>query len=71
MPKGKTGSNRTQLLTSLRTHLDTAKVRLCEAFYANNDGAVYVGMHAWTIDILLKLLYVETKKHCRGEMIWR
>ena len=36
------------------------------AFYDNNDGAVYVGMYAWTIDILLQMLYAETRKHCCG-----
>ena len=59
-------SNRTQLLTCLRTHLDSAKAELQQAFYDNNDGAVYVGMYAWTIDILLQMLYIETQKHCGG-----
>ncbi len=58
--------NRTQLLNCLRTHLVAAKAGLRHAFYDNNDGAVYVGMYAWTIDILLQLLYVETRKHCCG-----
>ena len=71
MPKGKTGQIEPAFSQPFGTHLDSAKVRLREAFYDNNDGAVYVGMHAWTIDILLQLLFVETKKHCRGGMIWR
>jgi [protein-PII] uridylyltransferase len=57
---------RTQLLTCLRSHLNAAKVRLRRRFYDSNDGAVYVGMYAWAIDILLQLLYAETQKHCRG-----
>ena len=52
-------SNRTQLLTCLRAHLDAAKAELSNAFYDNNDGAVYVGMYAWTIDILLQLLLLK------------
>ena len=36
------------------------------AFHDNNDGAIYVGMYAWTIDILLQLLYAETRKYCCG-----
>ena len=58
--------NRAQLLTCLRAHLDAAKAELRNAFYDNNDGAVYVGMYAWTIDILLRMLYAETRKHCCG-----
>ena len=50
---GKTPVNRTKLLSCLRTHLDQAKANLRESFYHSNDGAVYVGMHAWVIDILL------------------
>ena len=64
--KKRGSSNRTQLLTCLRTHLDAAKAELQHAFYDNNDGAVYVGMYAWTIDILLQMLYAETRKHCCG-----
>ena len=64
----KSGSpNRTQLLTCLRTHLDAAKAGLQHAFYDSNDGAFYVGMYAWTIDILLQILYAETRKrYCGG-----
>ena len=65
--KGGVSLTRAQLLTCLRTHLDAAKARLRHEFYESNDGAVYVGMHAWTIDILLQLLYAKTQKHVR----WR
>ncbi len=64
--KGKVSSSRAQLLACLRTQLKAAKVELRESFYDSNDGAVYVGMHAWAIDILLQLLYAETQKHCCG-----
>ncbi|MDC1381944.1 [protein-PII] uridylyltransferase [Candidatus Puniceispirillum sp.] len=64
--KGKVLTNRPQILNCLRSHLEVAKAGLRQSFYDSNDGAVYVGMHAWTIDILLQLLYVETQKHCRG-----
>ena len=63
---GKTLVNRTKLLSCLRTHLDQAKVSLRESFYHSNDGAVYVGMHAWVIDILLQSLYAQTQKQCAG-----
>ena len=59
-------SYRTHLLACLRTHLDAAKAGLQHAFHDNNDGAIYVGMYAWTIDILLQLLYAETRKYCCG-----
>ena len=62
--EGKTSTNRNQLLTCLRTHLKVAKAELRQLFYDSNDGAVYVGMHAWIIDILLQLLFAETQKHC-------
>ena len=62
----KTPVNRTKLLSCLRTHLDKAKASLRESFYHGNDGAVYVGMHAWAIDILLQSLYAQTKKQCAG-----
>ena len=64
--KGKAPTNRPQILNCLRSHLEVAKAGLRQSFYDSNDGAVYVGMHAWTIDILLQLLFVETQKHCRG-----
>ena len=63
---GKTPVNRTKLLSCLRTHLDQAKASLRESFYHSNDGAVYVGMHAWVIDILLQSLYAQTQKQCAG-----
>ena len=63
---GKTPVNRTKLLSCLRTHLDQAKASLRESFYHSNDGAVYVGMHAWVIDILLQCLYAQTQKQCAG-----
>jgi len=63
---GKTPVNRTKLLSCLRTHLDQAKAKLRESFYHSNDGAVYVGMHAWVIDILLQSLYAQTQKQCAG-----
>ncbi len=59
-------SNRTHLLTCLRSHLDAAKAGLEHAFHDNNDGAIYVGMYAWTIDILLQTLYAEARKYCCG-----
>ena len=63
---GKTPVNRTKLLSCLRTHLDQAKASLRGSFYHSNDGAVYVGMHAWVIDILLQSLYAQTQKQCAG-----
>ena len=63
---GKTPVNRTKLLSCLRNHLDQAKASLRKSFYHSNDGAVYVGMHAWIIDILLQSLYAQTQKQCAG-----
>ena len=59
-------SNRTHLLTCLRAIL-IRQGGLQHAFYDNNDGAIYVGMYAWTIDILLQVLYAESRKYCCGK----
>ncbi|MFZ9134366.1 MAG: nucleotidyltransferase domain-containing protein, partial [Candidatus Puniceispirillaceae bacterium] len=63
---GKTPVPRPELLGCLRRHLDQAKANLRTAFYDSNDGAIYVGMHAWTIDILLQSLYAQAQRYCAG-----
>ena len=57
--KGNNSSSREQLLTCLQSNLKLAKAELRKLFYDENDGATYVGMHAWVIDVLLQLLYSE------------
>ena len=64
--KGGALLDRNQLLNCLKGHLDSGKARLRHSFYESNNGAVYVGMYAWTIDILLQLLYEETQKYYQG-----
>ena len=46
-------SYRAKLLAVLRQHLATAKKKIEEDFYRNNDGAIYIGQHARCIDALL------------------
>jgi len=63
---GKIPVPRPELLGCLRRHLNQARDNLRTSFYASNDGAIYVGMHAWTIDILLQSLYAQAQRHCAG-----
>ena len=63
---GKTPVDRAKLLSCLRTRLDQAKTSLRDSFYHSNDGAVYVGMHAWVIDRLLQSRYAQTQKQGAG-----
>ena len=58
--------DRVALLACLRQHLTAAKENLAATFYQHNDGAIYVGMHAWTIDSLLQILYQQACRHCTG-----
>ena len=48
---------RAQLLAVLRDQLTITKHALEQQFYAQNDGAIYVGMQAWSIDLILQILH--------------
>ena len=53
---------RIKLLAVLRQHLATVEATIEQDFYHNNDGAIYVGQHARSVDDLLRLLYGEAGK---------
>jgi len=60
--RGDAPAYRAKLLAVLRQHLATAKTKIEQDFYRNNDGAIYVGQHARCIDDLLTLLHDEAGK---------
>ena len=62
---GKTDA-RPQLLAVLRDQLTMTKHALKQQFYAQNDGAIYVGMQAWSIDLILQILHDQACRHCNG-----
>ena len=61
---GNATTDRAAILTSLRECLTEGRTALETAFYQHNDGAIYVAMHAWLVDLVLQALYDQV-----GEMI--
>ena len=50
---------REALLQALRQQLAIATAKMKQDFYDNNDGAIYVGQNAQSIDILLEVIAIE------------
>ena len=59
-------AGRASLLSGLRQNLTDARTQLEQDFYDHNDGALYVGMHAWTIDLVLQILFEQARLYFNG-----
>ena len=50
---------RKAILASLKIALSSARQALASEFELNNDGAVYVGRHAWVMDLLVSFIVAQ------------
>ena len=53
---------RNTILGTAKTALSSARKTLASEFETHNDGAVYVGRHAWIMDILVRFIVAQASK---------